>query len=42
MAKLPRVEFLTKLGQYGIPEVNLSGDEIQAEIDIALGHKDVV
>lgn len=36
MADLPRVEFLTRLGQYGIPAVNLTGDEIRAEIDTAL------
>ncbi len=39
MAGLPRVEFLSKLGQYGIAAVNLSGDEIQAEVKIALGHE---
>ncbi len=42
MAELPRVELLIKLGQYGIPAVNLSGDEIQAEIDAALGHETAV
>jgi predicted HTH domain antitoxin len=36
MAGLPRVAFLTKLGEYGIPAVNLSGDEIRAEIEAAL------
>ena len=41
MAGLPRVEFLVKLGQYGIPAVNLSGDEIQAEIEAALGRVDI-
>jgi len=34
MADLPRVEFLTRLGQFGIPAVNLSGDEIQAKIGL--------
>ena len=40
MAELPRAEFLSKLGQYGIPAVNLSGDEIQAEIEAAVGRAD--
>ena len=39
MASLPRVEFLTKLGQYGIAAVNLSGDEIRAEVETALDHE---
>jgi hypothetical protein len=40
---LPSVEFLTKLGEYGIPAVNLSGsgskaaDEVKAEVEAALG-----
>ncbi len=42
MAELPRVEFLIKLGQYGIPAVNLSSDEIQAEVDAALGRETAV
>ncbi len=33
---LPSVEFLTKLGEYGIPAVNLSGDEVKAEVETAL------
>jgi predicted HTH domain antitoxin len=37
MLGMPRAEFLTRLGQYGIPAVNLAGDEIQAEVDAALG-----
>jgi predicted HTH domain antitoxin len=36
MAQMPRVEFLTKLGEYGIPAVNLSGDEVKAEVEAAL------
>jgi len=40
MAALPRAEFLTRLGEYGIAAVNLSGDEIQAEIAAALGQRE--
>ena len=36
MAQMPRVEFLIKLGEYGIPAVNLSGDEVKAEVETAL------
>ena len=42
MAGLPRVEFLSKLGQYSIAAVNLSGDEIRAEVETALGHENTV
>ncbi|MBN1486026.1 MAG: UPF0175 family protein [Anaerolineae bacterium] len=36
MAGVPRAEFITKLGQYGIPAVNLSGDEVLEEVKAAL------
>jgi predicted HTH domain antitoxin len=39
MAELPRVEFLSRLGQYGIAAVNLSGDEVKAEVETALRRK---
>ena len=36
MADVQRAEFLTRLGEYGIPAVNLSGDEVAAEVGTAL------
>ncbi len=33
---LPSMEFLTKLGEYGISAVNLFGDEVKAEVETAL------
>ncbi len=32
MADVQRAEFLTRLGEYGIPAVNFSGDEVAAEV----------
>jgi predicted HTH domain antitoxin len=40
MAGLPRVEFLSRLGQYGMAAVNLSGDEVKAEVETAQKRKD--
>ena len=36
MADMARADFIARLGTYGIAAVNLAGDEIQAEIAVAL------
>jgi predicted HTH domain antitoxin len=35
MAKLPRVEFLHKLGEYGFSAINLDDEQINAELAAA-------
>jgi predicted HTH domain antitoxin len=35
LAGMSRAEFLHRLGHYGIPAINLSGDEVLHEVDAA-------